>query len=141
VPHGRQQKVHLFVDNSNLCYGLVDRVNQRNGVNSGNSGMGGLANIQVLQLVARLEQGRTVEERWVCGSGDRPQHRQLKQQYKECSFKIKWDARSGSVVVVAVAIVGIVPVQAPYRYFFGTCFCCYSLFLRPERNVDEALHA
>lgn len=82
-----------------------------------------------------------MEERWVCGSGDKPQHRQLKQQYKECSFKIKWDARSGSVVVVASAVVGKISVRAPHRYFFGTCFCCYSLFLRPERNVDEALHA
>ena len=83
--------LHIFVDNSNLCYGVQHCQQPHNS----NSNISNLYQLQVMQLVASLEQGRKVEEKWVCGSGGGGLQQALQQQWRDCGFKLKWDPRSG----------------------------------------------
>jgi hypothetical protein len=71
-------RVHIFVDNTNLCYRLD------------------LTRLKISGLVQTLAQGRMLVKGWVAGSGHQPKHVQVRKQWRDAGFDDScWDSRGG----------------------------------------------
>jgi hypothetical protein len=73
----QRDRVHIFVDNSNVMIGAQRRV------------------VDVTKLAKYLQQGRIVEERFVCGSRGDGAAEQWKTRWSDAGYEIAFDPRSG----------------------------------------------